>query len=126
MLQDGRADAGAAHGDEARLQTEVVTVPCPFLRADLAQQQHLAHDGFGLQAQVLLALRVQAASEQAAGLRQRREESGVPGDAAQRAEEQKPVSECVCLHLLRTQILILLAKRTVWLVLTTSEQHFVG
>lgn len=94
-MQDDGADAGAAHGDEARLQTEVVTVPRPFLRADLAQQQHLAHDGFGLQAQVLLALRVQTALEQAAGLRQPWEERGVVGDAAQRAEEQKPVSECV-------------------------------
>lgn len=98
LVQDDGADAGAAHGDEARLQTEVVTVPRPFLRADLAQQQHLPHDGFGLQAQVLLALRVQTALEQAAGLCQRWEERGVPGDAAQRAEEQKPVSKCVCLH----------------------------
>lgn len=123
-MQDDGADAGAAHGDEARLQAEVVTVPRPLLRADLAQQQHLAHDGFGLQAQVLLALRVQTASEQAAGLRQGRVERGVAGDAAQRAEG--PVSQCVCSRLRHTHVLTLLAKRTFWLFLTTSKEHFEG
>lgn len=125
-MQDDGADAGAAHGHEARLQAEVVTVPRPFLRADLAQQQHLAHDGFGLQAQVLLALRVQTALEQAAGLCQGREESGVAGDAAQRAGGQKPVSQGVPLPWIHTQILTLLAKRTFWLLLTTSKEHLVG
>lgn len=86
--QDDGADAGAAHGDEARLQAEVVTAPL-LLRADLAQQQHLARDGFGLQAQVLLALRVQTALEQAVGLRQRREDGDVAGHAVRRAERDK-------------------------------------
>lgn len=89
LVQDNRADAGAAHGNEVRLQTEVVTVPRPFLGGDLAQHQHLAHDGFGLQAQVLLAVRVETALEQAAGLRQWREERGVAGDAGRRAERNK-------------------------------------
>lgn len=80
-MPDDGSDAGAAHGEEAGLQPVVVAVPRP-LGLDPAQDQRLVQDGSGLQAQVLAALRVQAASQQAARLGQQGGEQGVvPGDA---------------------------------------------
>lgn len=51
---DHRLDTGAAHRDEAGLQA-VVVVCRPFW-PDAPQQQHLVHDGSGLQVPVFLAL----------------------------------------------------------------------
>lgn len=74
--------AGAAHWDEFGLQAVVVVVP---RLPDSPEDQHLMHDGPGLEVGVLQAIQAQAAVQQTAGLRQSVGEHGVvPGDAADR------------------------------------------
>lgn len=87
LVFDVRSDAGAAHSDEAGLQPVVVAVPS-LHRPDPAQQQHLVHDGSGLQAQVLAALRVQTATQQTASLRQHRWEQRVVTRDAEEGERE--------------------------------------
>lgn len=78
MLDDDWSYAGAGHGQEAGLQPVVIGVSrLRPRRPDPAQHHDLVEDGPGLQAQVLLAVRVQAALQQTASLGQQGGEQGV-------------------------------------------------
>lgn len=84
LASDDGSDTGAAHGDQVGLQAVVVALHCPWPRLfwlDAAQQQHLAHDGSGLQVLVLPPLQGQTAAEQTVRLRHHRDQRVIFRDA---------------------------------------------